>query len=496
MKHHYYTTLFWALFMSMVTKVASAHDFEVDGIYYKITSTNAPLTVAVTFRGNQVEDYDNEYTGNVTIPETVTYDGNSYSVTKIDNNAFSKCYNLTSITIGGCTTSIGNGAFYLCTKLNSINLPNSLISIEARAFDSCGLPSITIPNGVTSIGSGAFIDSGLKSITISKSVTSIGYGACSKCLGLTSIVIEKGNPKYDSRKGCNAIIETATSTLMQGCKSTVIPDNVTSIGDGAFKDCRSITSIVIPDNIISIGASAFSGCRSLTSITIPNSVTSVGRSAFFGCTGLTSITISERITNLSDNMFDGCSGLTSITIPNGVTTIGERTFQKCTGLTSVAIPDSVTSMGIAAFSDCKGLTSVTIPYSMKTINLSAFNNCSSLTDVFCFAETVPNTGWSAFYYTVPLDSATLHVPAISLDTYKSTKPWSEFGTIIELTDEEFTGIRSTEYSMPERANGSSKNGQGGTEHVYDLNGRQQPKLQQGINVIQYSDGTTKRILVK
>ena len=153
------------------------------------------------------------------------------------------------------------------------------------------MTSVTIPNSVTSIGDSAFTGcSGLTSVTIGNSVTSIGDYAFSGCIGLTSIVVESGNTVYDSRNNCNAIIETSTNTLITGCKNTVIPNGVTSIGDLAFSGCIGLTSITIPSSVTSIGRYAFEGCSGLTSISIPSSVTSIGNYAFSDCSGLTSVT--------------------------------------------------------------------------------------------------------------------------------------------------------------------------------------------------------------
>ena len=165
-----------------------------------------------------------------------------------------------------------------------------------------------------SIGEGAFMycDS-LSSITIPNSVTSIGYEAFSSCSSLTSIVVKNGNAYYDSRNNCNAIIETATNTLIAGCQNTIIPNSVTSIGDEAFYYCSKLTSITIPNNVTSIGDWAFSGCSSLISITIGNSVTSIGESAFNGCYSLISITISNSVTSIGRYAFFRCSSLDTVT---------------------------------------------------------------------------------------------------------------------------------------------------------------------------------------
>ena len=389
---------------------------------------------------------------NTEITDLVIPDG----VTSIGEFAFEYCSGLTSVTIPNSVTSIGQYAFYYCSGLTSITIPNSVTSIGYGAFSGCsGLTSVTIPNSVTSIGQYAFYYcSGLTSITIPNSVTSIGYGAFSGCSGLTSITVETGNTKYDSRNNCNAIIETASNTLIAGCKNTVILNGVTSIGGGAFSGCSGLTYVFIPNSVTSIGGGAFSGCSGLTSVTIGNSVTSIGSSAFHGCSGLSSITIPNSVTSIGSSAFYGCSGLSSVTIPNSVTSIGSSAFHGCSGLTKVivsdiaawcgisfsgldnnplnyahhlftddnteirdlVIPDGVTSIGDYAFGGCYRLTSVTIPNSVTSIGSNAFNNCSGLTSV-----TIPNSvtsiGAYAFGGCYRLTSVTIGNSVTSIGDY-------------------------------------------------------------------------------
>ena len=217
-----------------------------------------------------------------------------------------------------------------------------VVGIEDNAFWGCSnLMSMTIPDSVTWIGERAFKGcSGLTSITIPDSVASIGYWAFSGCSGLTSITVSKENKYYDSRDNCNAIIKTQSNTLVSGCKNTVIPNSVTSIGGCAFKGCSGLTSITIPDSVTIIGYSAFEECSSLTSMTIPDSVTKIGYSAFFECSGLTSITIPDSVNSIEDYAFWGCSGLTSITIPDSLTDIGEYVFKGCSNLVISCYKDS------------------------------------------------------------------------------------------------------------------------------------------------------------
>ena len=303
MKH--FKHLFTALLLLCAT-VANAYDIEFNGVYYNITDYDK-FTVEVT-------SGDNKYTGSVGIPEKFVFYGTTYRVTSIGNDAFAWCDGLTSVTIGNSVTSIENWAFWGCSGLTSITIPNSVTSIGNGAFVSCSkLTSITIPNSVTSIGSSAFSScAGLTSVTIGNSVTSIGDMAFAGCSELESIVVDTGNTKYDSRDNCNAIIETESNTLITGCKNTIIPNSVISIGEGAFV-----------------------GCAGLTSITIPNSVTSIGSSAFSSCAGLTSVTIGNSVTSIENWAFGWCSGLTSITIPNSVTSIGNAVFYNCENLADV-----------------------------------------------------------------------------------------------------------------------------------------------------------------
>ena len=381
------------LVLLMTTLSTHAYDFKFGKLYYNITSDT---TVEVTY---QEEWSSTNYQGltTATIPETVTYNGTTYSVTSIGEEAFHYCSSLTSITIPNSVTSIGKRAIASCKSLTSLTIPNSVTSIGDNTFESCrSLASITIPNSVTSIGDNAFYDCyrltsvilpnsvtsigeyafarcfSLTSITIPNSVTSIGYQAFSGCSALTSIVVESGNAVYDSRENCNAIIETDTNTLIAGCQSTTIPNSVTSIGSGAFQNCSSLTSITIPNSVTSIGDSAFYYCHKLTSITIPNSVTSIGEYAFSRCSSLTSITIPNSVTSIGYRAFEYCSSLTSITIPNSVTSIGSSAFWGCSSLTSITIPNSVTSIGEWAFENVPNVvyngTATGSPWGARSVN--------------------------------------------------------------------------------------------------------------------------------
>ena len=284
---------------------------------------------------------------------------------------------------GLSVTSIGDGAFSSYTDLKSITIPDSVTSIGNRVFYNCGLKSITIPDSVTSIGKNAFEScNGLTSITIPDKVTSIGTNAFLYCSALEEIKVAEGNANYHSAGNC--LIETASKTLIIGCKNSVIPTDgsVTSIGNYAFHSCKGLTSITIPNSVTSIGDGAFGNCSNLTTITILDSVTSIGGWAFSGCSGLTTITIPNSVTSIGNGAFSGCSGLTTITIPNSVTSIGDYAFRNCSGLTSVVIKGNITSIPSSCFNGCTSLESIVLPASVTTIKYGAFSGCSKLTTIY------------------------------------------------------------------------------------------------------------------
>ena len=411
-----------ALLSAELSVQIQAYDARINGIYYNLNKSTK--TAEVTQGGS--------YSSSVTIPETIVYNGDTYSVTSIGNSAFYRC-NLSSITIPNSVTTIQINAFSQCSYLTSVAIPNSVITIGDSAFSGCNLSSITIGNGVTSIGENAFqACKRLTSITIPNSVTSIGYKAFWGCSGLTSVTIGNGVTEigFGAFLDCNALTSVRISDLAAWCKikfgdgdanplyythklylngtlvkKLVIPSNVISIGDDAFINCDGITSVTIPNSVTAIGNYAFTGCSSLSSITIPNSVTAIGNCAFSGCSSLSSITIPNSVSSIGSDAFSSTTwytnqpnGLvyiakvlykykgtmpanTTITIQEGTLGIAGAAFSGCSGLISVTIPNSVTSIGKWAFSGCSSLNSIIIPNSVTSIDNLAFQNCSRLTSI-------------------------------------------------------------------------------------------------------------------
>ena len=264
-----------------------------------------------------------------------------------------------------------------------------------------------------------------------------------------------------------------------GLTSLTIPSSVTSIGENAFHDCSGLTSLVIPSSVTSIGESAFSGCSGLTSLTIPSSVTMIGWSAFSGCSGLTSLVIPSSVTWISDEAFSGCSGLTSLVIPSSVTWISDEAFSGCSGLTSLVIPSSVTSIDRSAFSGCSSLTSLTIPSSVTSIGNYAFEGCSGLTSIYVYPEKTPKLGTDIFSG-CDAKKCKVYVPTGTYDDY-----WlSEFGYFENI--EEFDATDIDNVTTASDAKEVSR---------YSVNGQRLSAPAKGLNIVKYSDGSVKKVVV-
>ena len=439
---------------------------------FRTDITTVDIRNGVTTIGEDAFDGCNALT-NISIPTSVTSIGdyafsNCYSLSSIElptsltsicKGTFDTCKSLTSITIPAGVTSIDDQAFEWCTALTSIDLPASVTSIGYYAFSLCtALSSIELPTSLTTICEKAFeACTSLTSIVIPASVTRIDSQAFAHCFGLGSISVAEGNTVYDSRNGCNAIIIKESNKLLLGCKNTVIPTGVTSIGKEAFYKCTGLTSITIPESVTSIGNYAFSGCTALTTVFMePTTPPTLGNDVFDDCDALANIYVPAGTTETykttgnwatykdiiqtggtcgtnvywsynstsntltifgtgdMTNDFEGnnwenyLNDITTVNISNGVTSIGDYAFSFCTGLTSIEIPASVKTIGNYAFQGCWGLTSIEIPASVTTIGNAAFNTCIYLTSINIPAN-VTTIGNEAFGNCTGLTS--INIPA-------------------------------------------------------------------------------------
>lgn len=392
---------------------ASAHDFEMDGIYYNITSST-DLTVEVTYKGSTSSWYINEYAGEITIPETVTYKDNTYQVTSIGTEAFYDCSTLTSISISKSVSTIKKYAFASCKGLSAVTIPENVALIEDNAFNGCtSLKEVIISDShdILSVGlsgsDGLFDDCPLEQIYMGRN---LDYRLSKKTSPpfsnkelLTKVVI--GN--YVTQIGEYAFWQCTNLTAIH------LPESVTSIGRGAFSNCSSLASILFSDNIISIGSDVFLGSAWFDNL--PDGEIYVGK-IFYKYKGVmpenTSIEIKEGTVSIGYEAFYGCNNLSSIVIPESVTSIGIRAFYGCCNLSSITLPNRITEIAYETFSGCSNLTSITIPENVTQIRDYAFYNCVNLYKIVNYSSlplSVGTTqhGYVAYYAKIALVGNTL-----------------------------------------------------------------------------------------
>ena len=441
------------------TMGAWAYDFEANGIYYGITSA--------TDKTVEVVSGDTKYSGDVTVPATVTYNAETYQVTAIGDSAFFSCRGLTSVVLPEGVVLIGENAFGNNSTFSSVTLPQSLTTISDRAFYGCRqMSEILLPDRLMTIGTSAFMScSKLSVVEIPASVSQIGEGAFSNCRNLQEIKVEEGNTHYTSidgvlfdkggttlvlypkgKEGSAYTIPEGVTTIngmaFYGCvnlSSVDMPHGLTSIGNSAFASCTGLVSVTLPDGTVSIGEKAFSGCSNITTVTLPRSLASIGSSAFNSCSGLTSVVIDASTAGggsvptgsatIGDSAFYLCKNLVSIDMPTGITSIGKSAFAYCSSLDSISIPGSVTEMGERVFQKCEALTVVTIPQNVSKIGASAFSECGSLQKIHSLASIPPVCGANCF---AEVGTALfVYVPKGRVESYKAASEWENIDYIFD-----------------------------------------------------------------
>lgn len=380
------------------------------------------------------------------------------AVKTIQGYAFKDCKSLKSITLPEKIEHIWHSTFRDCSSLATLTIPNSVSAIDEHAFDGCtSLVSVKMPTSLSELGRSAFANcSSLKNINIPEGVTKIEEGVFDNCTSLSSIEIPN-TVLYlynDAFSSCTSLT------------SLVLPDSLKRIGSKALYNCISLKSVVLPNSLKSIGHDAFLGCYSLSSVFIPQHVESIEYRVFGLCDSLKSIIVDERnpiydsrnncnaiietannkliagcystripqgIERIGSDAFFGCTQLITIDIPSSVIDIEQSAFQFCVALTSINIPEPVEHIGVSAFYECRSLESITLPKTIANIASWAFVGCESLKEVFCNAETVPETYSDAFYI-CNIEAATLYVPQASISVYKGKTPWSGFGSIKDISE--------------------------------------------------------------
>ena len=403
-------------------------------LYYRITdSVNYEVTLTHPAPYSNVtkdfwEGYDKP-TGDIVFPSEVTYEGQTYSVTSIENGAFRFCGGMTgTLVIPNTVTYIGHFAFDGCSRFTgSLEIPDGVTVIANWAFNSMNeITSVSIPNSVVAIGTKAFASFWkITSFSIPESVTYLGPGFVWACEKLVTLEVDENNPVYYSES--NAVIERETKKLVQGTKTTVIPEDITVIGAMAFEAVENQGNLVIPQSVISIEDEAFKYAHFTGTLNLPENLQYIGKSAFY---------------------FSYCTG--ALYIPDGVSFIGEYTFAN-SGFSEIHLPKSLKTIEGNTFYSCSRLEMVEIQSEVDSIGSGVFQYCNRLNCLKVHCEVPPECWYSAFSG-VSRDIP-VHIPVGTLADYQSAPYWNEFTNFIEdglmsVDEEETSQVQVTCYPNP------------------------------------------------
>lgn len=435
--------------------------FECDNIKYGSYTPNTVTVIKNT----------SPYTGNITIPATVSNEGFTYTVTGIGFNVFRNCTGLTGINLPNTITDIGANAFSGCTGLTAVTLPNTLKTIGSDAFSYCSnLTSINMPP-VTTIGNNAFSDcSKLTSLTLPPSVKHIGQSAFYNCTSLNvnipDSVVSIGATAYNKTLLSSVTLPQTLTTLAVSAFDNTSwyngqPNGMVYIGEWFYRYKGSLpsnASIEIREGTKHMAQYAFSYSLNLNSVTLPGTITEIPTAAFSNCFNLSSINMPESIKRIGDMAFSACLKLMTINLPAGVTRIGEMAFDntgwynsqpngnvyignwyyKYKGTmpanTEIKIADGTVGIADLALFNMYNLTSVSMPATLRHIPNSSFQGCSQLSSIYAMqSEPLDLTGKSLIFYQVNKYNCKLYVPSASVNLYKSATEWKDFSNIIGIT---------------------------------------------------------------
>ena len=391
----YKTKDVWKDFVNFVEQTMPVHQgdlFTKEGGYYKVTAIGDNNEIIVTHYGEKSTiSSENKagYTGDITIPSTVNYQGIDFKVVAVGDSAFMQATELTSVVLPETITEFGTRAFYNCSKLASVNIPSGVTKFNGYTFYNCKLlaSDIVIPEGTTTMGGNEFYScEKMPSITLPSTLTTVGTYFLSYCKALNSITVPASLTSLPNYFAANCTSLT----------SLVLPETLTTLGNNVFANCSALTSVVLPESVKTLGTYTFQNCASLTSATLPSAITEIPNYTFSGCTKLASFTIPAGVTKIGNSAFTKCP-LAQITIPAGVTSVGNNAFESCTKLTSIEFPDAVTTLGTAVLKSCTALTSVKLPSSLATLPGEAFRGCTAITEI-TLPSTVTKFGGSYAFY--------------------------------------------------------------------------------------------------
>ncbi len=509
------------------------------------------------------------------IPDNIKDEnGTEYPVTAIGSSAFRTESCLRIVTIGKNVKVIESGAFCIC-NLESVSLPEGLVKIGIHAFAGCSFKEIHIPNSVESIEYGAFEDTKLVKVVLPKNLKLLDSYPFIDCDDLKEVVIPDGaatvvgnifincnnvehiyfgsdvkeirasavrtqnvrvtispeNETYDSRDDCNAVIHTATNTLVSGNGMTTIPPSVTAIGDYAFFQCYGLQHIDIPPSVVTIGTNAFSSCIKLQSVYLTDNVKTIGKEAFCS-SGIEKIRLPIGLKRIEMGTFSRCKKLKSIDIPEGVEVIGMDDmnyilgqydfppFYECRSLTTVKFPSTLRIIGPSTFAYCNSLAEIELPDNLELIRHTAFAYATNLTKVklpssACAFDLGEEQAWShggpfigcinlnciiqpaespqdispeTFLYlssnpNLIYENATLYVPQNTVNLYKSLSGWKLFKNI--------QGVEDIN-DIPDDIEGIEPDAAASAVSIHDIQGRSLQAPCKGLNIIKYSDGTVRK----